>query len=352
MQRKRGLELGRPFGTPLLVHRSWLGAAALLVAHLALTTFGADPLPTAVVFGAAAAAGIFMSLLVHEGAHALARRWVGIQTADVTLFVFGGIARTHTEPRRGDEAAVALTGPLVSAAVGIGALAASSSLAGRPSRVVWTIAIANLVLAGLNVLPAIPFDGGTVLTAYLSRHRSRQRSVRAATRWGRVFGIASVMAGGWLLVTSVAAVRDAAIGLWLVLIGGFVLSEAVRAQRAWLVSRVTEDGTAGTWARPFTGKIRSETLVPADGGPYAVSDGSRLAGVLLPAALSSGRGQRARDVMIPWTPDIALGADVPITSALQRLASSEAGVLVVLDEAGVVRGVIDTEGVRARFGQS
>jgi hypothetical protein len=34
---------------------------------------------------------------------------------------------------------------------------------------------------------------------------------------------------------------------------------------------------------------------------------------------------------------------------LERLASSSAGVLVVLDERGIVRGVIDAEGVRERL---
>ena len=353
MQRKRGLELARPFGSPLLVHRSWLGAVALLVAHLAVTTFGADSLSMAVPFAVLAAVGIFVSVVLHEGAHALARRLIRLQTVDVTVLVFGGIARTARESRRrGDEIGLALIGPLTSAAIGLAILAGSSSLTGPPGRLVWVIAVANLVLAAVNILPGLPFDGGALLTAILvARGRPRGQAVGTAARWGRVIGVASVMAGGWLLVTSYSVLQDAAIGLWLVLVGVFVVSEASRAQRAVAVRAVTENGTAGSWARPFVGKIRSETLVPADGGPYAVSDGGRLAGVLLPAALSAGRGKRAGEVMVPWTPDIALKADVPITAALQRLASTAAGMLVVLDEAGVVRGVIDTECVRARFEQ-
>jgi hypothetical protein len=56
--------------------------------------------------------------------------------------------------------------------------------------------------------------------------------------------------------------------------------------------------------------------------------------------------------MIPWTPDIALPSDASIPSVLEQLAASSAGVLVVLDEGGVVRGVIDTDGVRERLGGS
>jgi CBS-domain-containing membrane protein len=72
----------------------------------------------------------------------------------------------------------------------------------------------------------------------------------------------------------------------------------------------------------------------------------------MPGALADARGKRAGEAMIPWTSDIALPSETPISSVLQRLASSGGGVLVVLDPAGVVRGVIDSDGVQARLGAS
>jgi Zn-dependent protease len=354
MQRKRGLRLAQPLGIPLLVHRSWLGAGALGIAHLAFTTFGAESFPIAIGLSVAAMAGLFASVLIHEGAHELARRWVDVRTADVTLFVFGGVARTLTEPRRPrDELSVSLTGIVASAAVAVGCLVGAGSLSGKVDDVIRIVGVANLVLAGVNLLPGLPLDGGRLLVSSLWKRRGdRAAAIRTAARTGVAWGVAAVLTGAWLTATSLRAATDAALGLWLILVGVFIVSEASRVGRSARVAGLVAGGTAGTWARPFAGRLKAETLVPADGGPYAVSDGPRLAGVLMPSALDVGRGRPAREVMIPWTPDIALPSDASIPSVLEQLAASTAGVLVVLDEGGVVRGVIDTDGVRERLGGS
>ncbi len=353
MQRKRGLQLGRPFGFPLLVHRSWLGVGALLTVHIALTTFGAERFAVAVAASAAVVVVIFLSTVLHEGAHALARRSVRIDTADVTLFVFGGVARTSKEPwRPGQEWVVAIAGPLASVGIGLGCLIGSSYVPAVASDAVWLVGFANLVLAGANLLPGLPLDGGRIFAGYMwRRNGDRAAALLLASRTGKAWGLAAVLIGLWLTATSLSVPSDAALGLWFVLVGVFLISEASRAGRGAHVAGLVVDGTAGAWARPFTGRIRAETVVPGDGGPYAVSDGPRLAGILMPEALATASGKRAGEVMIPWTPDIALNWDVPITSALQRLASPGTAVLVVLDESGIVRGVIDNEGVRARLGR-
>ncbi|MGH2758243.1 MAG: site-2 protease family protein [Actinomycetota bacterium] len=354
MQRKRGLRLGRPFGSPLLVHRSWLGAGALLIVHLAFTMFGAESLPLAIALGTAAVAGVFVSVVVHEAAHELARRRIGVHTEDVTLFVFGGVPRTLTETARPrDEVTVALAGLVTTGAVAAGCFVGADYLTGNVDDVVRIVAVANVVLAGANLLPGLPFDGGRLLASYLWKRRGdRAAAVRTTARTGVAWGVAAVLSGAWLTVTSLRAAADAALGLWLVLVGVFVVSEASRTGRSARVAGILAGGTAGSWARPFAGRLKGETLVPADGGPYAVSDGPRLAGILMPAALDVGRGRPAREVMIPWTPDIALPSDASTASMLEQLAASAAGVLVVLDHGGVVRGVIDTDGVRARLGGS
>jgi len=328
-----------------------LGAGALLIVHLAFTTFGADSLLMAVALGSAAVLGIFVSVVLHEGAHALARRLIRVKTTDVTLFVFGGVARTDTEPRRtGDEAAVALTGPVASAVLGLGCLLGADYLNGRAATVLDIVGVANLVLAAANLLPGLPLDGGRLLASYLWRRSGdRGAALRTTARMGVAWGVAAVLTGAWLTATSLSSLADSALGLWLILVGVFVSSEASRAGRGARVAGLLANGTAGSWARPFAGRLRGETLVPVEGGPYAVSDGARLAGILMPQALEVGHGRLARDVMIPWTPDIALPSDAPISSVLEHLATAGAGVLVVLDEGGVVRGVIDADGVRDRL---
>jgi Zn-dependent protease len=348
MQPKRGLELGRPFGFPLLVHRSWLGAGALLTVHLALTSFGADPLVISLSVAAGVTLAIFGSVVLHEGAHALVRTWVGDETVDSVLFVFGGVARTRSERDRGD-AYIVLAGPIANVLLSGGLFYARSYTTGRLDEALWTIGVANIVLTAVNLLPALPLDGGLLVRTLLRRRgRGRSEAIRAAARGGEAIGAAMMVTGGWLTLTSLATLPDAALGLWLVLVGGFLFSEAGRQRRAARVVAAVAEGTAGTWARPFVGRVRTEMPVP-EGGPYAVSDGSRLAGILMPRTADAG-DELAGDAMIPWTPEIALQAEAPISRVLEMLATSDSGVLVVLDESGVVRGVIDSEGLQERLG--
>lgn len=320
--------------------------------HLAFTTFGAESLPVAIVLGAGSVIGIFIAVVLHEAAHELARRWIGVRTRDVTLFVFGGIPRAASETvRPRDEATIAIAGLVMTGGIAAGCFVGAGSFGGKVDDVLWIVAIANLVLGGINLLPGLPLDGGRLLASYLwKRNRDRPAAVRTTARMGVAWGVAAVLTGAWLTVTSFRAATDAAFGLWLLILGVFIVSEASRSGRSARVVGLLTNGTAGTWARPFAGRLKAETLVPADGGPYAVSDGPRLAGVLMPASLHVGRGRPAREVMIPWTPDIALSADASISSVLEQLSASTAGVLVVLDEGGVVRGVIDADGVRAKLG--
>ena len=58
---------------------------------------------------------------------------------------------------------------------------------------------------------------------------------------------------------------------------------------------------------------------------------------------------RVRDVMLPWTPDMTLDASTPLEQGLARLRATPGGVIVVLDERGVVRGVLNEDIVRTQL---
>lgn len=322
-----------------------------MTAHLSVTVFGPDALPTAITLGVVTSALVFGSVLFHELAHLAARRAVGIETIDVTLFVFGGVARTAEPTRPVREAATVLAGPVASTALGTVLWLFSSPVAGPAGQLFRAVAVGNLVLAGINLLPFAPLDGGRLLVDVAwTLARKRNRGVHLAARGGQIAGAASVFGGAWLVATRFGDAPLTAAGVWFAFVGAFVFSEAARVLRARVVADRVEEGTAGSWARPFTGRVRAETPVPDGGGPYAVADGGRLAGILIPSSVEANRGKQVREAMIPWTPNIGLPADEPLTSALERLASSAAGALVVLDDGGIVRGVLDEETVRSRLG--
>lgn len=360
MQLKRGVRLGRPFGIPLGVHGSWLPAAALLALHLSYSVYGELEVPATVLFAVTTTAGFFLSVVLHEVAHGVVARGMGLGVAGVTLFVFGGIARISRESSRpAQEIVIAAAGPVSSAAVGA-ALLAFAPVAPSPDdpsgRLLLCLGAANLAVAVFNLLPGFPLDGGRILRAVLWRldgdaTRATQRSARA----GQVVG-ASLAAAGLALFVGFGAVelRTGALeGLWLVVVGAFVTTLATAARRSASVARELEGQQAGPWARPFGGAVTPDDLVtpvtPNGKAPLAVTDRGRLTGVLPVGLEVADRGRPARDHMVPWTPRLAYRASDPLPRALELLARGRSGLLVVLDERGSVVGVLDHEGVRDRL---
>lgn len=187
-------KLGRVAGIDVFLHPS-----ALLIFPLVSGLVG-DPLRAV-----ALAVGLFTSIVLHELGHALMARRYGIATEDITLYLFGGVARLRRMPRSaGPELLVALAGPAVNLAI-IAALSPTYLVAGLISRPVADLALAlislNAGLALFNLLPVFPMDGGRVLRALLSGWLGRVRATVIAAGIGQVAALVGgaffVMAGRW-----------------------------------------------------------------------------------------------------------------------------------------------------------
>src|SRR5205807_878970 len=168
------LRLFRLFGIQLTANWSWLLLLALLV-YVAAQTFsglltGVRPLGMWVL---AVVAGLLSvaSLYAHELAHALVARHFGIPVRTISLFLLGGMAHiTRESPSPRAEFLIALAGPLTSLAIGVTAGLATAGLWDIAAPVaalgLW-LALMNVPLALLNLVPAYPLDGGRVLRAVL-----------------------------------------------------------------------------------------------------------------------------------------------------------------------------------------
>lgn len=117
-----------------------------------------------------------LSLLVHEAAHLIAARNLGIPVSGITVYPFGMVMRL-------DELSHTARAEWIAAAAGpLGSLtfAAFLRLAGTLlTDAVWlnTLIDANLAIAIVNLLPAFPLDGGRVFRAIL-RRTVRERTAR------------------------------------------------------------------------------------------------------------------------------------------------------------------------------
>jgi Zn-dependent protease len=114
-----GIEIG--------AHWSWVLVVALITWSLSAGVFPeTNPgLSDGAYLAMALVAAVlfFASILLHELGHALQARRDGVTVAEITLWVFGGVARMRAEPSSpGAELRIALAGPAVSLILGVASL--------------------------------------------------------------------------------------------------------------------------------------------------------------------------------------------------------------------------------------
>jgi Zn-dependent protease len=129
----------------------------------------------------------FASVLTHELGHAVVARRLGVRVSSIELGFFGGAAKMTELPRSANhEIAIAVAGPVVSLA-----LAAAGFGLGRLTGVplFGLIGWINLVIAGFNLLPALPMDGGRILRALLTRRMDFVAATDLAVKVARVFAV-------------------------------------------------------------------------------------------------------------------------------------------------------------------
>ena len=188
----------------------------------------------------ATTAAFFASLLAHELSHSVVARRQGIQVRDITLWLLGGMSALEQEPATpSDDLRIAIAGPATSLVLGVAALGAGAVLVatGAPELVyacaIWLGSV-NLILAVFNLVPAAPLDGGRVLRAIRWRSTGdRTRAEIDAAHAGRVFAFVLIALGFFELLVG----ADLS-GLWLVLLGWFLLS-ASRVEE--MQARLTRD---------------------------------------------------------------------------------------------------------------
>ena len=231
---KASFVLGRVAGIPIGIHYTWLFAFTFFSWSLA-ERFFPDYFPgwhTATYWatGFLAALLLFTSVLVHELAHSVVARAIGLPVQSITLFVFGGVSNLGSEAQRAkDEFAIAIVGPLTSLALAVASWAMLQGLGGNDGPVeaiLWYVLLINALLAVFNLLPGLPLDGGRVLRSLVwGTTGSLPRATNIAARTGQALG--------WILVAlGVVQIVSGNVvgGLWTGFVGWF-LSQAATASR-------------------------------------------------------------------------------------------------------------------------
>jgi Zn-dependent protease/CBS domain-containing protein len=188
-------KLVRIAGIDVYVHATFF----MVVAWIALIHWNESQSLAAVVEGVGFILALFACVVVHEFGHALTAARYGIRTRDITLLPIGGLARLERMPDVPiQELWVALAGPAVNVVIAIllfGWLQASGAwqsvgrigvaTGGFAERVMF----ANVFLAGFNLLPAFPMDGGRALRALLATRMEYTRATQRAAVIGQGMAI-------------------------------------------------------------------------------------------------------------------------------------------------------------------
>jgi Zn-dependent protease len=358
-------------GFDVKVDPSWVIIAALVTWSLSQQYFP-DALPgyaqgTYVAIGVVSMLGLFASLLLHELAHSVTARHLGVPIKSITLFLFGGVAELESEPKSAlSELWIAIAGPLMSLALAfafwsLSGTAAMIGIAPAGVAVLSYLAFINLVLALFNMLPAFPLDGGRVLRAYLW-HRSGDvlEATRAASRSGTVFAY-------MLMALGLSALFQGAIvaGLWYILIGGFVLAAA----RAAYTSQLTNIAFAGhrvseLMARdPITAQpemtlcaLVNEIMLRHNVSFVPVTEGTLILGHIDGSVLASidrenWANTRVGDVFVGLQDAVMISPDMRLPDLMQRIAKTGQRKFMVVED-HQLQGVITLSDLTAYLNQT
>lgn len=198
------LRVGSLFGTEVLVGPSWFLGAALISFVMAPWIEWQQPGLGGwrYVAGFGFAVVLYLSVLVHELAHAVAARHYGFPVDSMTLHFLGGHTQIAGQARRPvEEFVIAVVGPITSLLIGFGGLALARVVPdGLLGMAVDLLALANLVVGVLNLVPGLPLDGGRVLKAAVWQGTGNVHQATLAAGWaGRVVAV-GVLA--WPVVAS------------------------------------------------------------------------------------------------------------------------------------------------------
>lgn len=288
---------------------------------------------------------LFLCVILHEIGHAAVALANGIPISEITLYPYGGVARLARRPADGStEMKIAAAGPLVNLVVAVVLVGVTAGRAFHPgtSVILQTAAFllwANIFLAGFNLLPAFPLDGGRVLRGALAEKLGWTRATVWAASAGQIVAVALMIAGvvhdPWLFLAGLVLLPGANSELRLAL--GLQSLARRRVDQVMLseIQLVGPDATLDDLAA-----LSSEAPITE----FVVHDGELAVGYLPAARLwaalrtSPTPPKTALEAALPI--GSAITASAPLTDALEQLDRDGCDAAPVVDDRGSIIGVM------------
>jgi Zn-dependent protease len=242
----RSFSLVKLFGFQVKMDLSWLILGALITWTLAQGVFPSYyedfNQMTYWLMGMGGAIGLLISIVFHELWHSLVARRFGLPMKGITLFIFGGVAEmTEEPPSPKAEFFMAVAGPISSVILagflfGIGFILEGRNLTAPILGVINYLAFINLILAGFNLLPAFPLDGGRVLRSVLwGLKEDIKWATQISSKIGVGFGVALMFFGVFSFILG-----NVIGGVWMFVIGMFLRGASQMSYQQLVIRRSLE----------------------------------------------------------------------------------------------------------------
>ena len=245
LQIKTSIKIGKLYGIPVRLHFTLIFVIALIAWSVGSNVFliaemlgipdpNVAPGFESYIIGVVVAVGLFVSVFIHEMAHSIVSIKSGFKVDEISLWLFGGVSKMEEMPTNPNlEIKISAVGPLSS--IGVGVLALAGGMLINQSIVVFILfylSFINFFLAGFNLIPAFPMDGGRILRAILAKRYPYVKATKSAATVGKVFAIIFGILGFF-------------VNIFLILIAFFIYMAASQESESVLVKHMLSKVSVG-----------------------------------------------------------------------------------------------------------
>jgi Zn-dependent protease len=373
MSQSQGIRIGRILGIPIYLDLSWILIFGLVTISLGEQYTKEFPQWTAAEqwgLGILTSLLFFGSVVFHELSHSVVAQHYKIKVLSITLFLFGGLARIGREPSKAvQEFNIAIAGPIASAFLAVVFYGLKVAIPRHEIEAATDpLILSNAMLAGFNLLPGFPLDGGRIFRAMVwGLTKDFARATRVAAASGKLIAYVLIGVGIFSLVTGG---QGGALpeyigrwgGIWLAFIGWFLLT-AAQASMSQLTIRETLTGLCAADVMShevptIPGNLNleeySSEVLRTGRRIHIVTMDDRLVGLMNVAALN----QVPRDewsmnsvqaVMVPREKILWASPEEPLQRLLERLMGADVNQMPVVrhsdDGAAHIVGMVTRDAI-------
>jgi Zn-dependent protease/CBS domain-containing protein len=348
--------LGRFFDIEVYIHWTFW----ILIAWIFLVYWQIGQDMSQGLWGVLFVLALFICVILHEFGHALTAKGFGISAKDITLYPIGGIARfEQLAENPGQELVIGLAGPAVNLVIALilwlylsfsgqipdmAAVSGGLNVAQLPF--LWSLLIANLILAVFNLIPAFPMDGGRVFRSLLSFFTDRVKATQIAAAVGQALAIFFVFIGFFY-------------NFWLVFIGLFIFlgasSEAAFEQtKSALKNLKVKDALIKrfTVIKPDDNLgLAADALLNSQETEFVVLDAEKPVGLITRNEIIKGLSEQGRAALVSdfMNQDfLTVDSEMKLEDFFRDVMGKGQTVALVLDGERL-RGLIDSENVQEKI---